>query len=400
MLFYRCCILISWTALLSCIAGCSSTLDETGRAASGGVGGTVSGAGGTSGGAGAGMATSGSGGSSGASGGATGSGGSGGTTGGSGGGSGGTSGSGGTTGGSGGTSGGAAGSSGNGGGDAAGGSGGVTFDASDGARDVSADVSIQDGPGVPPADASPSPGCGNAAGQALSTYVVKNTMSDGAARSYRLYLPAGYAPTRAYPLVILGHGCTGAGATPFPIEAASKSDAIVVALRSVGDCFVYGATGADVVYFDTVLAEVSASHCVDRSRVFMAGFSSGSYLTYTIGCVRAGIVRGQGNAAGAQVNLPACTGPIAAMMAHDTGDMDNPIAGGIAARDRILRNNGCTTQTVPYDFDGDPATPSTCVMYEGCRPGYPVVWCETTGKGHTNQVPITTVGLWRFWSQL
>ena len=377
MLFSRRCILVCWTALLGCIGGCSSTLGETGTAASGGGGGT-------SGGAGAGMTTAGTGGSSGASGGATGSGGSGGTS-----------------GGSGGTSGGAAGGSGNGGGDASGGSGGVTIDASDGARDGSADVSIQDSrPDVPPADASPSPGCGNAAGQALSTYVVKNTMSDGAARSYRLYLPAGYAPTRAYPLVILGHGCTGAGATPFPIEAASKTDAIVVALRSVGDCFVYGATGADVGYFDTVLAEVSASHCVDRSRVFMAGFSSGSYLTYTIGCVRAGIVRGQGNAAGAQVNLPTCAGPIAAMMAHDTGDMDNPIAGGIAARDRILRNNGCTTQTVPYDFDGDPTTPSTCVMYQGCQPGYPVVWCETTGKGHSNQVPITTVGLWRFWSQL
>ena len=393
MLFSRRCILISWTALLGCIGGCSSTLDETGAATSGGRGGTVSGGGGASGGAGADMTTSGSGGSSGASGGATGTGGSGGS-GGSGGGSGGSS------GGSGGTSGGAAGGSGNGGGDAAGGSGGGTVDASDAARDVSADVSIQDGPVGPAADASPSPGCGNAAGQALSTYVVKNTTSDGAARSYRLYLPAGYAPTRAYPLVILGHGCTGAGATPFPIETASKTDAIVVALRSVGDCFVYGATGADVGYFDTVLAEVSASHCVDRSRVFMAGFSSGSYLTYTIGCVRAGIVRGQGNAAGAQVNLPTCAGPIAAMMAHDTGDTDNPIAGGIAARDRILRNNGCTTQTVPYDFDGDPATPSPCVMYEGCRPGYPVVWCETTGKGHTNQVPITTVGLWRFWSQL
>ena len=79
----------------------------------------------------------------------------------------------------------------------------------------------------------------------------------------------------------------------------------------------YGATGADVVYFDTVLAEVSASHCVDRSRVFMAGFSSGSYLTYTTGAFATAIVRGQGNAAGAQVNLPTCAGPIAAMMAHD-----------------------------------------------------------------------------------
>jgi poly(3-hydroxybutyrate) depolymerase len=247
-------------------------------------------------------------------------------------------------------------------------------------------------------------GCGSPAGQALSTYVVKNTMSGGVARSYRLYLPAGYDPMRPYPTIILGHGCTGNGGTPFPIEQASKSEAIVVALKSVGDCFVYSPTGADVTYFDTVLAEVSAGHCVDKSRVFMAGFSSGSWLTHTIGCVRAGTLRGQGNASGNQVNLTTCTGPIAAMFAHDVNDDQNSFAGAERARDRILKSNGCGTETMPYDYDGDPATPSTCVSYMGCLPGYPVVWCPTMAAAgrptHNSQVPISTVGFWRFWSQL
>jgi poly(3-hydroxybutyrate) depolymerase len=242
------------------------------------------------------------------------------------------------------------------------------------------------------------------ADQPLATYVVKNTMSDGMARSYRLYLPAGYDPMRAYPTIILAHGCGGNGATPFPIEQASKSDAIVVALKSADSCFVYSPTGPDVTYFDTVLDEVSAGHCVDKSRVFMAGFSSGSWLTHTIGCVRAGVVRGQGNASGNQVNLSNCKGPIAAIFAHDVNDMTNTIAGAEIARDRILMANGCSTDTVPYDFDGDPATPSTCVSYRGCMPGYPVVWCPTMappGRApHNSQVPISTIGFWRFWSQL
>ena len=250
----------------------------------------------------------------------------------------------------------------------------------------------------------PSNGCGTAASQAQGMYVQQNITSGGVARSYRLRLPNNYAPMRAYPLIVLGHGCTGNGGTPFPIEQASKDEAIVVALKSVGDCFEYSPTGPDVKYFDDVLAEVSGKQCVDGARVFMAGFSSGSWLTHTIGCVRAGIVRGQGNASGNQVNLPNCTGPIAAMFAHDVNDDQNSFAGAEKARDRILAKNGCSTETQPYDYDGDPNTPSTCVEYQGCMPGYPVVWCPTmaaAGKPtHNNQVPISTVGFWRFWSSL
>jgi len=60
--------------------------------------------------------------------------------------------------------------------------------------------------------------------------------------------------------------------------------------------------------------------------------------------------------------------------------------------------NGCGASTVPYVYDGVSAT-TPCVTYEGCRPDAPVVWCPTTGEGHADEVPITTLGLWRFFSQ-
>jgi len=251
---------------------------------------------------------------------------------------------------------------------------------------------------------NPSDGCGTAASQDEGMYVQHDITSDGDARSFRLRLPNDYQPMRAYPLIILGHGCTGNGGTPFPMEQASGDDAIVVALKSVGECFEYSPTGPDVTYFDDVLADVSAKQCVDRGRVFVAGFSSGSWLSHTLGCVRAGVLRGQGNASGNQVNLQNCAGPIAAMFSHDVNDNENSFEGAERARDRILAKNGCSTETQPYDYDGDPNTPSPCVQYQGCMPGYPVVWCPTmAGQGkapHNNQVPISTVGFWRFWSSL
>ncbi len=260
-----------------------------------------------------------------------------------------------------------------------------------------------------PAPAVPSAGCGAAADQALGMYVRKTVTTS--TRVYDLSLPQGYDPHTAYRLIFLGHGCDGS--IPYPLlPDATEGNAIIVALRSVssqnsgmpygGGCFDTGPGSnslTELPYFDQVLADVSAHYCVDTARVFMAGHSSGSWLTNLLGCARAGVIRGQGNSAGGLPVVPECTGPIAAMLCHDMQDDQNAFIEGEKARDRILAINGCSTETKPYDWDGDPTTPSVCVMYQGCKPGYPVVWCPTMGKGHSDQIPMTTVGLWRFWKQ-
>jgi poly(3-hydroxybutyrate) depolymerase len=295
------------------------------------------------------------------------------------------------------------------------GNGGSGTPAQDAGGDTGATVSEGGGDAVASFDGSPLPtgpsdGCGKMPTQALAKYVQHNIMvTAGLApkyaaqytnRNYYLWLPMGYDPMRKYPTVFLGHGCGGNGSTVLPIQNASTTNAILVGLSAVGACFSTGsADSPEIAFFDATLKEVESNLCVDKGHVFIAGFSSGSWLSNLIGCARAGIVRGQGNASGGLPPIPACAGPIAAILAHDLNDPANNVSGGMAARDRILKINGCSlTDTVPYDI----GKPSMCVAYKGCPAAYPVVWCPTMGQGHSDQVGtgISVPGFWNFWKAL
>lgn len=262
-----------------------------------------------------------------------------------------------------------------------------------------------------------STGCGQAAPAEFTPEAyIRKSLPDvaktpkGAERVYELRLPKDYDMNRPYPVVFEDHGCDGS--IPFHIEKATGTDAIVVALRAasnqdnnyMGGCFATGPNDAElteVPYFDAVVTTVEMNLCVDKSKLYMEGYSSGSWLTNLLGCVRANVIRGQGNATGGLPKVPNdCQGPIAAMLVHDDTDTMNTIQEGMKARDRIKAINGCTDETMPYQWDVNPNTMSTCVAYQGCKAGYPLIWCPTHNKGHSDQVPITTVGLWKFWSSL
>jgi polyhydroxybutyrate depolymerase len=212
-------------------------------------------------------------------------------------------------------------------------------------------------------------------------------------------LPAGYDPTRAYPTAIVGAGCGGKGDNVIPIYEASGPDAIIVGLSpsfevAGRDCFMTESPESkEIDFFDAVLAAMKQGYCIDESRVYIAGFSSGSWLTNLLGCARGSQIRAQGNAAGGPPPLPDCTGPIAAIMVHDVNDGSNEIPLGRQTRDRLRDLNGCTDATLPWDAEFP-----ECVAYQGCMESYPLVWCETTGKGHSDNVPISTEGFWKFWS--
>jgi poly(3-hydroxybutyrate) depolymerase len=294
--------------------------------------------------------------------------------------------------------------------------GGTASSSGPSAQDASADTSPatldaagSSSDGGPSQGPTPSAGCGRPPPQAVATYVQYNINVTGlaqkyasmyTARNYYVYLPTDYDATRPYMTVFLGPGCGGNGSQVLPMQNASGKNAILVGLSPVGQCFeTSDADSPEINFFDAVLSTVESSFCVDQAHVFIAGFSSGSWLANLIGCARAGIVRGQGNATGGLPPVPTCAGPIAAMLAHDEGDPANNISGGEAARDRILKINGCSlTETTPYDA----GRPSMCVQYEDCPVAFPVVWCPTTGQGHSDQVStgLSVPGFWNFWEAL
>ncbi|HVZ75050.1 MAG TPA: hypothetical protein VHJ20_21860 [Polyangia bacterium] len=271
-----------------------------------------------------------------------------------------------------------------------------------------------------------SAGCGKVPTQALKTFVqYQETITASAlvtqkwqARDYWVYLPEGYNPDRAYPVVYVAPGCGGKGNSAQPIQNASGSDAIVIGLdyssSATGrDCFMTEAfPDPENNYVEETAGHVADSFCVDKSRVFIEGFSSGSWISYMSGCVDGGpngIFKAHGNATGnwqGSLPLSACKGATAYFGAHDSGDPQsyNSYPGG---RDNVLKQNGCTSPPVTTTFDPGPMVKAPsgnvtikCVQYMGCMA--PTVFCTTTGLGHNDQVStgIATYGFWKFWMSL
>jgi hypothetical protein len=260
-------------------------------------------------------------------------------------------------------------------------------------------------------------------------------------RQYGLQLPQNYDPTKTYPIVMEGGGCNdpspagGMVVAPAGVEGvgfikvglqfvdASKDDAG----NSRGiypRCFADGASvctalpqnlplcvnNPEIAYINAVIKDVESKLCVAKNQVFMSGYSSGAWISQTMGCALADQVRGFATVfGGLRIHRPACTGPEAAIMVEGLADDTNPIGplvagtpfpstgtplltgaqvtatigyldsyGAAPERDALLQRNGCVgTATGPYN-----AAYPECLTYTGCPADYPVVWCAITGLTH------------------
>jgi poly(3-hydroxybutyrate) depolymerase len=281
------------------------------------------------------------------------------------------------------------------------------------------------------ANAVPSDGCGKdpPAGQTPMTYVkymemVTGVPTNAQPRNYYVWLPNNYNPKRAYPTVFVGPGCGSDGAHGIQIQVASGDNAIVVGLDPSTavdpehrQCFDSQTLPAnpEIPYVEQTVAKVEAAFCVDKSRLFIEGFSSGSWLSYMMGCVdggTGGLFKAQGNASGEDLGWNGqkmtdgftCKGPTPWMAGHNNPDGNNAYPGG---RDHEIVMNGCTMPptTMPYDA-GPMVKPNktgvtvSCVQYMGCKA--PTIFCTTTGLGHDPQevTGISTYGFWNFWMSL
>merc|ERR1712048_24903 len=54
--------------------------------------------------------------------------------------------------------------------------------------------------------------------------------------------------------------------------------------RDAFDCNIFNCAADDVGFIDTLLDELEASYCIDRSRIYMTGFSNGGFMTQRMGC--------------------------------------------------------------------------------------------------------------------
>jgi polyhydroxybutyrate depolymerase len=236
------------------------------------------------------------------------------------------------------------------------------------------------------APATPSAGCDKPAGQDLGKWVEQPKISvNNKDRQWWVWLPEGYDPKRAYPVVYTFHGC--GGPTNFIPGTGVTQDG----------CWTYSGAGEDVKFFDATLAKIESDRCVDSSRVFSTGYSSGAWLTNTLACARGDKLRGAGTVSGGVVgDRGTCVGKFARLFVHDATDTTNKFVdnGNEKELGRIRDQNHCTAG------DPVPESPEPCARYQGCDAGDPVILCKTTGKGHDRQDDLATTAFWNLFKSL
>jgi polyhydroxybutyrate depolymerase len=272
-----------------------------------------------------------------------------------------------------------------------GGSAGVAGDRAAGAPGANLDSRL--------ARAGRSAGCGRTSGWREGAATLSVT---GKTRDLLVRLPAGYDANVAYPLLFGFHGAgsTGAKYEPeFALAAAWRDKAIIVyptALTVTAD----GPTtwrrdsDDDLLFLDAMIGQLGDSLCIDRGRIFVAGFSSGGYFANTVGCRRGDTVRAIVTAAGGDRDFAnQCRGTLAVHITIGVQDTVVPYGGepGVSnlqhaqrARDHFVAANGCSPQTRPVE-------PAPCVEYQGCKSDSPVIYCEHAG-GHTWPAPLSDAG--------
>jgi poly(3-hydroxybutyrate) depolymerase len=241
-------------------------------------------------------------------------------------------------------------------------------------------------------NAARSPGCGSSA-QGAGQFVTQTLTVAEQTRSYHVRLPDGYDPARAYPLIFRFHGYSGNGLSGgLEIERSAGAAAMIVAADGLDAAWGERNEKRDLAFFDAMYETLSQRYCVDLRRVFAYGFSMGGGLVNLLSCVRADKLRASASIAGVERGQRRCLGPVAAWFMHDRDDDTVPIRAGENARERARARNRCHGE--PVRLSGG------CLRYEGCAAGAPVVWCETTGFGHSVDGADASERVWEFFRSL
>jgi polyhydroxybutyrate depolymerase len=229
------------------------------------------------------------------------------------------------------------------------------------------------------------------------------------ARTYAVGVPDTYDATKAYPLVFVFHGDGGTGAqvrSSIKLEEASGGNAIVVypdGLNKTWNLDSAPTDNPDADLFDALVTSISETHCVDKKRIFVTGFSRGGYFANQLACWKGDVIRaaasngsgGPYGAAGAKYdakgNLACPTPGVPTIIFH--GQNDSPTEGQ-KTLDHFARANECPDKTKTSDV-----APSPCKSVDGCAAGKPVVWCLVPGLGHT-MWPESHKATWDFFSKL
>ena len=240
-------------------------------------------------------------------------------------------------------------------------------------------------------------------GLALQGTTLTNTMAaPDVERSYSMNPPPNYDRNRAYSAVFLISACDAPGSV-YEMETVDR-DAFYFKLwpRTVNPPGCYdidsGPSSSEWEYFAATVALMEADFCLDKSRIYVAGFAEAATLAKMYGCYFGGTKSGRKLGADISVRgmfavggktLPAgvaqycSSNPMAAALIHDQNDLTDPEDPTTLAQ--IVNANSCSGAKTWAPANMPTQLANHCTIYSGCPTVYPLVHCETANLGHVPQ---------------
>lgn len=226
--------------------------------------------------------------------------------------------------------------------------------------------------------AMPSAGCAKQTPRPASGTV---TQSD------RIYtFPTQYDGKTPMPLLLALHAAGNPNTQLQKLTQGSplETDFVRAFPKSKGNAWVYD---TDIALLNDVLEELLASYCIDESRIFATGHSSGAQMVVQMLCKGEQRFKAVAPVAASKY----CAQLAAVPVLYIQGKMDAQRGGGDG--EDVVRvfetSNGCKESSAPVDsvksctssFDRMQVTPG-CVSFDSCT--VPTVWCSHNDNGYNN----------------
>ena len=211
----------------------------------------------------------------------------------------------------------------------------------------------------------------------------------GQARSYLLLEPKNEA-RKELPLVLVFHGDGGDARglhEAWPWEKASGDDAYVVFPEGIDRTWDLESKilNHDVDFIEALIKDLPARLPIDKTRVFLTGYSSGGFFSNVFACQRSALVRAIASNAGGAPYKQALIWPngysrcpsqgkVPMLALHGRMDFGVTIDSGKFSAAYWAYVDGCKEaeqEKTGYD---------ECVLYRGCEK--PVGYCEVGRLGH------------------
>ena len=236
-----------------------------------------------------------------------------------------------------------------------------------------------------PGDSEPSIGCGKNPGNTGSQ---NSPLGIGAGNKYFVSLPSGYNKDKPYSVVFVHHPSGSDltwGISKFSSEAKSKAIFVYPQTKNGRST---GWNQNDFQMFEPLYNKITNDFCVNKSAIFLTGYSSGGDFSGMVGCEH-----GDKITAIAPVNtknvpgypldasMRQCTGNVKAIVLHNPKDRLVGGTNGQKMADMYRAVNGCSSQTTPYPGRSD------CKTYQGCVEGGEVTYCAHNASYNSGGSP-------------